>query len=113
MKRSVSLDCWETALAWREADDEGVDGFAFVELGDGLGELRVGEAFEHFESAIQVSVSPMAMPVAAAVVDAEGARSGTSEVGDKVVSDLAGEVFGQWPIDLLRVRFFLLLLQDF
>ncbi len=32
-----------------ESDDDGVDGFAFDELGDGDGELRVGEVFEHFK----------------------------------------------------------------
>jgi len=58
-----------------EADDDGVDGFFFGELGDGVGKLGIGEAFEHFEGEGEAGfgIAQSDSSAAHAVVDAEDA----------------------------------------
>ena len=67
-----------------EADDDGVDGFAFDELGDGLGELFVGEIFEHFEGEGEAAVG--------------GAGFADGEAGAFVAEVDAEETHGEFPV---------------
>jgi hypothetical protein len=69
-----------------EADDDGVDGFAFDEFGDGLGELLVGEVFEHFEGEGEAAVGGAGFAdgeagALVAEVDAEETHGGIKHEG--------------------------------
>jgi hypothetical protein len=66
-----------------EADDDGVDGFAADELGEGGGKLLVGKAFEHFEGEGHAGfgVADGDAGSSAAVIDADSSHGDTVTEG--------------------------------